>query len=140
MLRVVFKMGNDRYGRDCIKMRVCHQSPAWCLNYIRDNQLFFKTPRCLGCHKDHAQRCGGFVGSSNFPDVGGSFCDHGGLMAYVWLRGADNSRDNDWAVCPADWAVCPADHAAAISIHRQCVTMLVNAARYIGEEVEFVHD
>lgn len=87
MLRVVFKMGNDRYGRDCIKMRVCHQSPAWCLNYIRDNQLFFKTPRCLGCHKDHAQRCGGFVGSSNFPDVGGSFCDHGGLMAYVWLRG-----------------------------------------------------
>lgn len=49
------------------------------------------------------------------------------------LGGADNSRDNDWAVCPAD-------HAAAISIHRQCVTMLVNAARYIGEEVEFVHD
>lgn len=58
-------------------------------------------------------------------------------MAGLWhmcgLGGADNSRDNDWAVCPAD-------HAAAISIHRQCVTMLVNAARYIGEEVEFVHD
>jgi len=114
-------------------MRVCHQSPAWCLNYIRDNQLFFKTPRCLGCHKDHAQRCGGFVGSSNHPDVGGFFCDRGELMAYVWLRGADSSRDNDWAVCSAD-------HAAAASIHRQCVTMLVNAARHLGEEVEFVSD
>ena len=132
MLRVAFKVGYDRCSRGCIKMRVYHQSPAWYLNYIHDNQLCLRMPSCLGCHKDGV-RCGGFVGSSNYPDVGGFFCDRGELMSYVWLRGADSSRDNDWAVCSAD-------HAAAASIHRQCVTMLVNAARHLGEEVEFVSD